>query len=488
MSLNNLSVRQAGDRGPGRGAGLHHRSRRHLPPTRPGQPRRLPARPRRVADRPRHSRGRRRRASERWTRSRPPRPISHLVPAREVLLARSQARHSRGDPAGAQEDVVAAAGVGAGGDRRPVGRARAGRAVLAAAQQLSADLPPDDLPGWAQRPIPDAVVEILNAWPNPSGWRDRADLARRARPDCRGTSSTPNSSTLRSNPSQSWPRSSTTSRPTAWNRCSRSFRTAGEHADLVLGVAGHRDLVGIPTPPPTTSSGAHRAEDGRPAQPGQDDPLIAQHLAILRLATRLPVADVYDCVTNVDIAVDTAMTCIDQCNIDLLPDLWLAAPGLGKRRFVAPFLAAVFTVVATTEEHPADRPEDLMREAAGRVATPSAPPRRHACAAWRDASLTASRPCSPAPRSSPPTPHRWSPTPSPGATPAPRPPRRGSVRPWLRRGSAGFAGSATPLGARRTGPIAPCDHDSGRRTGSSSSSRRDLTVRGSALACVRVRV
>ena len=51
-ALNNLAIRQSRCRGPRRGPGRHHRSRRPLPAAGRGQPRRVPARPRDVAEQP----------------------------------------------------------------------------------------------------------------------------------------------------------------------------------------------------------------------------------------------------------------------------------------------------------------------------------------------------------------------------------------------------------------------------------------------------
>jgi len=96
---------------------------------------------------------------------------------------------------------------------------------------------------------------------------------------------------------------------------------------------------------------------------GASDAVMAQHLGIARLAARMPVAEVYDAVLDLDIAVDTAMGCVEQGDAATLGDLWPAAPRLGRRTFVAPFLVAVHTVL-TDAEAPSHDAAELMRAAA----------------------------------------------------------------------------------------------------------------------------
>ena len=44
---------------------------------------------------------------------------------------------------------------------------------------------------------------------------------------------------------------------------------------------------------------------------GSGDPMTAQHLGIARLSARMPIAEVYDAVTDRDMAVDTAMDVVE---------------------------------------------------------------------------------------------------------------------------------------------------------------------------------
>ena len=93
---------------------------------------------------------------------------------------------------------------------------------------------------------------------------------------------------------------------------------------------------------------------------GSDDPLIAQHLGIARLATRLPLAEIYDLITDPADATDTALDAVEQGDADLVRDLILAAPDLLQVWFLAPYLAGA---VALLDGDP-DTAADLMTVAA----------------------------------------------------------------------------------------------------------------------------
>jgi len=127
-------------------------------------------------------------------------------------------------------------------------------------------------------------------------------------------------------------------------------REASDHADLV------RRWLATPTWSDSRDLLQHHPEltsDPRTLaalQAGADDPMVAQHLGIARLTTRMPVAEVYDAVTDLAIAVDTAMDCVERGDIATLSDLWLAVPRIGRLPFVGPFLLASYTVLADLEE------------------------------------------------------------------------------------------------------------------------------------------
>ncbi|MDQ3151888.1 MAG: hypothetical protein M3R63_09260 [Actinomycetota bacterium] len=78
--------------------------------------------------------------------------------------------------------------------------------------------------------------------------------------------------------------------------------------------------------------------------------MIAQHLGITHLASRMPLGEVYDAVTDLEMAVDTAMGCVERGDSGMLGDLVLAAPHLGRLPFVTPFLIAVHAVLTSAGE------------------------------------------------------------------------------------------------------------------------------------------
>jgi hypothetical protein len=94
------------------------------------------------------------------------------------------------------------------------------------------------------------------------------------------------------------------------------------------------------------------------------DPLLAQHLGIARLATRIPLAEIYDLITDPADATDTALDAVERGDADLLRDLVLAAPKLLEVRFLAPYIAGA---VALLDGDP-DTAADLMTVAADHAA------------------------------------------------------------------------------------------------------------------------
>lgn len=73
-------------------------------------------------------------------------------------------------------------------------------------------------------------------------------------------------------------------------------------------------------------------------------------------------AEVYDAVTDLSMAVDTAMGIVDQGDESTLEALFLAAPQLSQVPFVTPFLIAVRAVLTGAE--PAQEMSDLIDSAA----------------------------------------------------------------------------------------------------------------------------
>ena len=96
----------------------------------------------------------------------------------------------------------------------------------------------------------------------------------------------------------------------------------------------------------------------------RSDPLVARHLGIVRLATRRPLAEIYDLLTDPADATDAALDAVEHGDLDLLLDLVLAAPDLLQIPFLAPYLAGA---AALLDDDP-DTAADLLTVAAEHAA------------------------------------------------------------------------------------------------------------------------
>ncbi|MDQ3885697.1 MAG: hypothetical protein M3308_01440, partial [Actinomycetota bacterium] len=290
-------------------------------------------------------------------------------PRAELMLARARWLRARGDLADAARDLVEAAGC-AQRESDPPWAGRSRRAVRAGAQEIWGDDPasrPPEVPGWAWRPLSDDVVAMLNAWLGAPGWEEREDLLRqhvgelseRWREELGLIQELyPDVETL------GWLKTILDDAAArGLDTVLSELREASDHAELVQRwlatetwsesralLQRHPELAVDPRTLAVLEAGAR-------------DAVVAQHLGIARLAARMPVAEVYDTVLDLDIAVDTAMGCVERGDAATLGDLLLAAPGLGRRPFVAPFLVAVHTVLTDTEA-PSHDAAELMRAAA----------------------------------------------------------------------------------------------------------------------------
>ena len=289
-----------------------------------------------------------------------------------LLAARAPTRATKAGWA----DLVAAANL-ADTDPDTSIAAPARRTIRATAQNLASDhaietAPPsetggeaDNAPSWLLRPYPENLAALLNIWITAESVVDQTAALE----------------TL----------VSTTSHPDG-------------AADLAVLMALHADTSGVEDLPnvleaartdgvATVAQGRHHAEqrsadltawletptwtdsraflDTHPGfltdplveamlDSGSDDPLIAQHLGIARLATRLPLAEIYDLITDPADATDTALDAVEQGDADLVRDLILAAPDLLQVWFLAPYLAGA---VALLDGDP-DTAADLMTVAA----------------------------------------------------------------------------------------------------------------------------
>ena len=283
-------------------------------------------------------------------------------PRAELAVTRSQWRASQDDLTGAVHDLHTAAGWA----QQETEPRRAGRSRRAVRDTVAALLAPDDtatvlrlgLPEWAWRPLPEDLTETLNHWLGAAGWGEREFLLR-THPDlsCEsGRAAVHLAGAL-------YPEVEPLTQladilddiaARSLEQVLAEFRATQEHAELLqrwlttTTWSQSRDFLqahpGLASDPHTLAM----------LQAGIEDPLLAQHLGITRLAIRMPIAEVYDAVTDREMAVDTAMGCVERGDSAMLGDLFLAAPHLRQLPFVTPFLTAVHAVLDNAGQHDSD--------------------------------------------------------------------------------------------------------------------------------------
>lgn len=270
---------------------------------------------------------------------------------------------------GAMKDLAAGAIAAAEeGDARRAGRAR--RAVRAAVLDLAEDAERGvcELPGWARRPLPDDLFTVLNTWLGATSWAERQSLLRE-------------NLDLGSSRHEEL-RLAQMLYPEVTSLAELATiidDIAARGADTVLTELGaihaHADLLRrwLDTPTWTASRALLRQEPGLLSDPrtltalenAADDPVIAQHLGIARLATRMPIDEVYDLVIDVSMAVDAAMAYVENGDRAAIGDVLLTTPHLAQLPFVAPFLLAVHAALTDSAlAPPPDQVADLAQAAA----------------------------------------------------------------------------------------------------------------------------
>jgi hypothetical protein len=294
-------------------------------------------------------------------------------------VLRSHWRASRDDLAGAAHDFHTAANwAEQETDPRWGGRSRrAVRDTVAALFTVDGTGATSqlDLPEWVWRPLLDDLIEIMNDWLGTAGWAEREALLR-THDDLRsetGRASLQLACTLypEVEPLAQLAGILDAIATHGLDLVLAELRAAHEHADLLQRWLDtqtwpeSRDFLqahpGLVSDPRTLAA----------LQTGINDPMLAQHLGIALLAARMPIAEVYDAVTDLEMAVDTAMGCVEQGDTAMLTELFLAAPGLRRRPFVTPFLTAVHAVLNGSGEPSDDTAPAaadvaaLMRSAAG---------------------------------------------------------------------------------------------------------------------------
>ena len=272
----------------------------------------------------------------------------------ELLVSRFGWRRGHADQE-ATDDLLNAA-IAADAEADPAWAGRARRAVRAAAEAADVTAKPTRLPTWATAQAPESVVALLSAWLAAADWAQQEDFLR--------TSSakllTPEGQEVLSLTAALYPELAKFA-----NLSSILAEIASRGVDPVLADLGaahrHLDLVQnwLATATWTESQDFLAAHpelitDSRTvgvliARSG--DPVIAQHAAIIRLCQRMSIAEVYDLVTDVSMAVDAAIAAAEAGDDAILADIWTAAPDLARTPFAAPYLMAVHMVLQESPEH-----------------------------------------------------------------------------------------------------------------------------------------
>ncbi|MGH8895507.1 MAG: tetratricopeptide repeat protein, partial [Egibacteraceae bacterium] len=269
----------------------------------------------------------------------------------ELLASRAAWRAGRDDLDGALTDlrILAAAQPADPDQLAPLGRARR------SARALAAELPPalaGSLPAWATAPIPDTATALVNAWAAVGGTRTEAELLDEHAPDLADPAIVGALPIL----VELYPGDAFLA------RCLAVLEAVAEHgleATLAaLGASNDRAATlreWIATS--TWSDSRDMLETRQEALLGPDvealleaqadgDATAAQHLAIVRLCRQLPIADVYDLVTDVTDAVEQANAAVARGDGQRLRLVLLASPSLARLSFHGPAALAALALLA----------------------------------------------------------------------------------------------------------------------------------------------
>jgi len=299
--------------------------------------------------------------------------VAQLRPAAqaELLLHRARWRAEQGDTDGVGDDVRRAA-TAADDDDDPAWAGRARRAVRAVAEDLATGEPAglsrvDSLPAWAREPLPDQLLETLNRWTNAPGWASREDLLRECHADLLddpGQRALHLAEALYSEveeiPELRWVLGQIAEH--GLEPVLAEMRAGHAHTELLdqwLAAATWADSHEFARRHPQLLADPRTAAT---LEAHPDDPMLVQHLGIVRLAARLPLDDVYDLVIDPTMAVDAAMGAVEEGDVATLTGLLLAAPHLGSVPFAGPYLLG--TLLALSDAADQGGAEEQMRSAA----------------------------------------------------------------------------------------------------------------------------
>jgi hypothetical protein len=255
-------------------------------------------------------------------------------------------------------------------EAHPQRGARARRAVRRAVTEAGLDARSleDVAPAWVTAATPDEIIETVNRVAAQSSWQDRAAVLR-----------SPDSSGLFT-PAGRLAREALAAlhsdKPAVFAvlRVLADVDERGPDAvlDELCADERLRDRVfaWINTPTWTASRRYLLANPDLLCDP-RTEPLLAgyggdavarRHLAIARLAGRLPLEEVYDVVVDATDAIEAALAALDRIDLDQLTEVWHAAPHLARLPFVSAYLAAVL-IIRSDQPEQHDQARQLIHQA-----------------------------------------------------------------------------------------------------------------------------
>ena len=266
----------------------------------------------------------------------------------ELLIVRVAWRRSHDDQAAIDDLRDAAAAAEEEPDRGWAGRAR--RAVRAGAKAAGSSAELADLPTWATAELPESIMTMLKDWLAAADWAQQEEFLRTSNAELLTAEGRDALSLM----TALYPELAELT-----NLSSILAEIASRGGDAVLAelgtVHGHLKLVQdwLATSTWTESQDFLAAHPELIADPRtvdvlraySGDPVIARHIAIVRLCQRMPLAEVYDLATDVSMAVDAAVDASDAGDRATLADIWAVAPNLSRTPFAGPYLAAVHIVL-----------------------------------------------------------------------------------------------------------------------------------------------
>ncbi|MGH8909961.1 MAG: tetratricopeptide repeat protein [Egibacteraceae bacterium] len=307
----------------------------------------------------------------------------------ELLASRAAWRARHGDAEGALADLLVLAVVQASdapGQLEPLGRARR------EARELAAELPAalsGQLPAWATAPIAEATAALVDAWAAATRTRDEAALLAGHGPDLADPATAGAVRVL----AQLYPEKALLARCIGILEAIAAY---GPDATLAALEAANdravtlREWIATPTWSASRDLLEARRElllgpdvEALLEEQADDDATATQHLAIVRLCRQLPIAEVYDLITDVTDAAVQATDAIQRGDGPTLQLVLLASPDLARSAFHGPAALATLALLA-------GHPDDALNLA--KTASAQGTPTQRRALAGRLARLAAAHP------------------------------------------------------------------------------------------------